>query len=72
MKKKIIDVHTIHCCVLHGCKYGEDETCTVTTQLAPQEYPCESCGMDGIISVKQINELLKGVGERCKHCGHVL
>lgn len=39
------DVHTEHCCIHHGCKYG-DEDCTVTTGKAPQSFPCEYCGED--------------------------
>jgi hypothetical protein len=37
------DVHTEHCCKVHGCKYG-DETCSVVTGLKKQSYPCENCG----------------------------
>lgn len=39
---KITDVHTEHCCIIHGCKYGHPD-CTVTTGRAPQSYSCESC-----------------------------
>jgi hypothetical protein len=38
----IKDVHTGHCCVFHGCKYSDDD-CTVTTNKARQQYPCELC-----------------------------
>lgn len=38
----IKDVHTDHCCKIHGCKYGNSD-CTVTTGRGKQEYPCESC-----------------------------
>ena len=41
------DVHTGHCCLLHGCKYGQDEVCTVTTMKAKQESLCETCSMEG-------------------------
>lgn len=41
------DVHTEHCCIVHGCKYC-DPNCTVTTKKQPQSFPCESCEMDGI------------------------
>lgn len=37
------DVHTEHCCVDHGCKYGHDN-CTVTNLIEKQSYLCESCG----------------------------
>lgn len=36
------DVHTEHCCIHHGCKYG-DEDCPVTNGVKPQSYPCEYC-----------------------------
>lgn len=39
------DVHTEHCCLTHGCKYGNPE-CTVTTGRAAQSFPCERCGED--------------------------
>lgn len=35
-------VHTEHCCVFHGCKYG-DEDCPVYLGLKKQSYPCEFC-----------------------------
>lgn len=35
-------VHKGHCCVLHGCKYG-NEDCPVTMGLVEQRYPCEDC-----------------------------
>lgn len=37
------DVHTEHCCYEHGCKYGEDNTCTVALGLMKQSFPCEVC-----------------------------
>lgn len=37
----IKDVHTEHCCILHGCKYGED--CAVWLGYLEQSFPCESC-----------------------------
>lgn len=39
------DVHTEHCCIKHGCKYG-DETCTVTTGAKTQSFPCHYCHDD--------------------------
>jgi hypothetical protein len=46
------DVHTEHCCIVHGCKYSKDEECTVMTRKEPQSFPCESCGYDGIDPTK--------------------
>jgi hypothetical protein len=43
----IKDVHTEHCCILHGCKY-RDEDCTVTTRKARQSYDCEECEGDQV------------------------
>jgi hypothetical protein len=36
------DVHTEHCCSIHGCKYG-DSTCTVLLGIKEQTHPCEYC-----------------------------
>lgn len=56
------DVHTEHCCLKHGCKYG-DEDCTVTTGLAPQSYDCEQCDWEKedpqYIRIKELEEMLK-------------
>ena len=37
-----MSVHSTHCCVIHGCKYGDDN-CPVVNRIEIQEYPCESC-----------------------------
>lgn len=48
------DVHTEHCCKIHGCKYGEDKTielddgsshveCSVVSGRKIQSFPCEQC-----------------------------
>ena len=39
------NVHTEHCCAVHGCKYGHDD-CPVEKRENRQSYPCESCRMD--------------------------
>ena len=70
--KGIKDVHTEHCCIIHGCKYGKDDECTVMLRISPQSYPCESCNNDGIESIEQLNKVLKGEIKCCKHCGHIL
>lgn len=38
------DVHTSHCCAVHGCKYNDDD-CSVAVLGRPAEYPdsCEYC-----------------------------
>jgi len=40
-------VHTEHCCVLHGCKYS-DEDCPVVLRTKRQSYLCEQCDDDHI------------------------
>lgn len=67
----IQDVHTEHCCVLHGCKYG-DVFCTVVTRKADQSYPCERCSEDGIENLAMLQAVMEGRQKRCPHCGHVL
>ena len=47
-----MSVHSRHCCILHGCKYG-DEDCPVLTKKEKQEITCEDCDMDGIYNVEQ-------------------
>ena len=39
-------VHTEHCCVKHGCKYGLDYDCEVVQGKALQTYACEECDVD--------------------------
>lgn len=41
-EQQIMDVHTRHCCLVHGCKYA-DPSCTVVTRRAVQEGSCEHC-----------------------------
>ena len=45
-------VHQTHCCVLHGCKYGDDN-CPVENEEIVQTCICESCDYDGIKTVKE-------------------
>lgn len=35
------NVHTEHCCIIHGCKYGD--RCAVSTGELRQTFPCEEC-----------------------------
>lgn len=67
------DVHTEHCCIVHGCKYGEDDYyCTVATGKKPQTSPCERCGEDGIFRLETIQKILAKKIKRCPYCEHVL
>ncbi len=40
------NVHTEHCCVIHGCKYG-DTDCPVERKIQRQSFQCEECYWDG-------------------------
>jgi len=42
IKKECWGVHETHCCVEHGCKYG-DEDCPVVIGLIKQKYFCQDC-----------------------------
>jgi len=39
------NVHTVHCCEVHGCKYGDD-WCPVATKKMTQHDLCERCEDD--------------------------
>jgi len=55
------DVHTEHCCVIHGCKYGADreggEGCPVVSKLKAQSFDCESCLVSHLSLEDQIRRL---------------
>lgn len=34
-------VHETHCCLKHGCKYGENDKCPVVLNLITQKYGCQ-------------------------------
>ena len=71
------DVHTEHCCALHGCKYGDDQECTVVMALKPQAYACEECAYDldeggGWVLAHLMNEMYergRKKGAACERCG---
>lgn len=66
-----IGVHRTHCCILHGCKYG-DELCPVETGVVTQDFVCEDCESEGIETVEFVHDVISGFIDRCPHCGHVL
>jgi hypothetical protein len=45
--------HQTHCCVLHGCKYGNSE-CPVVLKQLKQEYLCEECDWEGISDIEYL------------------
>jgi len=44
------NIHTEHCCVIHGCKYNNND-CPVDLGELKQSYPCESCNAEDIIFI---------------------
>lgn len=52
MDKSKWGVHEEHCCILHGCKYG-DPDCPVVNRQTKQHYLCEACDDDGINTVEE-------------------
>lgn len=38
-------VHRTHCCIVHGCKYMDDD-CPVVLGIIKQDYECEFCKDD--------------------------
>lgn len=58
----MIDVHTEHCCLLHGCKYRNDD-CTVITEKAPQSFVCEACQSEEPFNVQYEDQITL---QRCR------
>lgn len=48
-----IGVHVTHCCIVHGCKYG-DRDCPVVLGKSDQHYLCEDCKEAPFASTKSI------------------
>ena len=60
------DVHTEHCCAKHGCKYGDEEECSVYSLGYKQSYPCESCDFEDEINPRvQLLKRIKEINEKC-------
>lgn len=55
MDKSEWGVHRTHCCVLHGCKYGDDD-CPVETRQLLQDAICEGCWIEGIKTIPDPND----------------
>ena len=50
------DVHTEHCCAIHGCKYGDDD-CTVMHGKQVQSWWCEDCDYANDEAEEELKEL---------------
>ena len=66
------DIHTEHCCVLHGCQYDNDFSCTVRTGEKPQSFICAACARAGIINLDMLKIVQGGGKPRCPYCSHIL
>lgn len=61
-----IGVHVTHCCVIHGCKYGENN-CVVTQGTHVQAYLCEFCSnvleeVDEVVEeIRRVTELKRNL-----------
>ena len=62
------DVHTEHCCAVHGCKYG-DRGCSVKTGAKAQSYTCERCdyALESYNVLKQEYEKVSAIQEIIKY-----
>jgi len=59
-------VHTEHCCVIHGCKYGQDD-CPVINDIKIQSFPCEDCSEEiEYLELYQANKELQAEVQRLK------
>jgi DNA-directed RNA polymerase subunit RPC12/RpoP len=71
MDKSKYGVHKTHCCVLHGCKYG-DSDCPVTSGEIKQSYICEDCDNIGIKKVSELEDIIEHGSKQCPRCGYHL
>jgi hypothetical protein len=52
-------VHASHCCIRHGCKYGDPHCPVAKTREVEQEYDCEQCDDDAEAQPVSREELRK-------------
>lgn len=57
MRVNKIGVHRTHCCIMHGCKYG-DEDCPVLIGVVLQDHLCEDCD-DHVFNFYGKNEITR-------------
>jgi uncharacterized Zn-finger protein len=66
------DIHTEHCCVLHGCHWGQEFYCTVVKGQKPQSFVCGYCARRGIINLDMVRIVQAGGKPHCPYCSHTL
>ncbi len=64
-------VHRTHCCILHGCKYGDND-CPVYTGIIKQDHPCEDCSYDGLKNMDEVIKVKNRELPTCNNCGHIV
>ena len=69
--KNDMGVHWTHCCILHGCKYG-DRYCPVANGEFIQRYLCQDCDDDGITSFEQLEKVCNQEIKTCPNCNTIL
>jgi|ERR1017187_1222748 hypothetical protein len=52
-EKQFVGIHLSHCCLKHGCKYGDGDDCPVESGEMTQEYRCEQCYQDDSNETRQ-------------------
>lgn len=50
------EVHRTHCCVLHGCKYLDDNNCPLVNKEINQLYPCMDCPASLSEAYEKVNQ----------------
>ena len=50
-------VHTTHCCMRHGCKYGAVD-CPVEAGTVAQAYTCEQCEEENVLAKEQVEVIV--------------
>ena len=71
MNKSEYGVHQTHCCITHGCKYG-DRDCPVVSEEITQLSVCEYCYDNGIKDMYTFHAVRRKQQPVCPHCNHVL
>jgi hypothetical protein len=50
-----MNAHDTHCCIEHGCKYGQED-CPVANGVRRQQYMCETCMFESEKQVVNLTE----------------
>lgn len=56
--------HETHCCIIHGCKYGENDACPVYLAKVKQKFLCQICFDFVYNEIKTTSELHKEINKK--------